>query len=355
MMFMIGTFFVQGVLTWLQKYYLLRLESKLALSTASQFFNHILRLPSAYFGQRFAGEIGSRVLINDKVAKIISDKLASTAIDLVMMIFYFVLMCLYSVSLTLIVSAIGLLNVGAVRLSARSRVDAARRLMQDKGKLQGVAMNGLQMIETIKATGSEANSSPAGPATTRSRSTPRSSSPCSRQSQGSIPNLVSTLSTAAVLVHRRVQGDERRHDGRHARRLPDAARQLHEADQHAGVVRLRTAGTPGRHEPAGRRAAVSGGQAVRAGPHQARIRPARRQAVGPGRVEERHLRIQPARTAADPGLQPARRAGRRVALVGSSGSGKSTVAKVISGLYPNWGGEILFDGKQRTRSRATCW
>jgi ABC-type bacteriocin/lantibiotic exporter with double-glycine peptidase domain len=179
MMFMIGTFFVQGVLTWLQKYYLLRLESKLALSTASQFFNHILRLPSAYFGQRFAGEIGSRVLINDKVAKIISDKLASTAIDLVMMIFYFVLMCLYSVSLTLIVSAIGLLNVGAVRLSARSRVDAARRLMQDKGKLQGVAMNGLQMIETIKATGSEANSSPAGPGTTRSRSTRRSSSPCS--------------------------------------------------------------------------------------------------------------------------------------------------------------------------------
>ena len=60
------------MLTWLQQYYLLRLETKLALGTSSRFFNHILRLPVAYFGQRFAGEIGSRVLINDKVAKIVS-------------------------------------------------------------------------------------------------------------------------------------------------------------------------------------------------------------------------------------------------------------------------------------------
>ena len=340
------TVVIHALLSWLQEYYLLRLETKLALSTSSEFFNHILRLPAAYFGQRFAGEIGSRVLINNKVATIVSGRLAATAIDSVMTIFYAMLMMFYDVALTIVVVLLSLVNVFAVRFASRWRTDASRKLQLDKGKQMGTAMSGLQMIETIKATGSEPEFFSRWAGYHAKTISTEQFLGYLAQTVSAVPPLVQTLSTVAVLVMgglkvmngeltvgmlvayqtlltsftrplnsfvefgstlQELQADMNRLDD--VLRYPQDKQYKEKITQSFDSKVVKLSGSVELQD-------ISFGYSP----------------LEPPLIENFNLTIQP---------------GQRVAFVGASGSGKSTVAKLVSGLYEPWKGQVLFDGVPR--------
>ncbi len=343
------TTLVTILLNWLQKYYLLRLETRLSLLHSSRFFAHLQRLPIPYFVQRYAGEIGTRVAINDRVANVIGSKLTSTVIDLCVVVFYAALMLWYDVPLTLVVVLVTTMNILSIKLVARVRTDVSRRLLLDKGKLQGTAMGGLQMIETLKATGGEMEffSRWAG-YQAKSLLGDQTLSLLS-ETTAAVPVTVSSLATMTVylmggfrVMHgmmtvgmlvayqtlvgsftrplanlvnfsgmlQELEGDMNRlddvlryeKDAQYTRQLPEPAGEAGQAIKLSGRIELR--GITFGYSP-----------------------------LDPPLIEDFNLEIEP---------------GQRVALVGGSGSGKSTVAKLVSGLYDPWKGQVLFDGVPRT-------
>ena len=124
-------------LTWLQGYYLLRLETKLALTSSFRFFRHLLSLPYEFFTHRYRGEIGSRVAINDRIASLLSSQLAAQVLNALMAALYLILMFCYDAWLTCVGVVIAVLNILALRYVSRRRRDVNSHLLQEQGNLWG--------------------------------------------------------------------------------------------------------------------------------------------------------------------------------------------------------------------------
>ncbi len=339
---------LRAVLTWLQQHYLLRMETRLALTTSSRFFWHVFRLPLEFFNQRYSGEIGTRVQINDRVARLLSGELAVAVLNVALLVFYALLMLVYNVTLTLIGVAIAFLNLVALRYVARRRTDANQRLLQERGKLYGVSINGLQTIETLKATGVETDffARWAGYQTKTLNAEQQFS--IATQVLMVVPPLLTAFNTTVILFVggllimegaltigvlvafqslmlsfltpinqlinlggrlQEVAGDMTRLDD--VLKYPADAQVINapafNPQQQNGSSKL-----TGQLELRG----VTFGYSRLAEPL----------------IEEFSLVVEP---------------GARIALVGPSGSGKSTISRLVTGLYEPWDGEILFDGKRR--------
>ncbi len=347
--------FLQGWLTLLRLRYLRRLKIKLAVGMSSRFLWHILHLPVSFYAQRFAGEISDRTTLNDQVADVLSGKLATTAIDAVMVIFYALVMLQYDWILTAIAISFAAINVFTLQWISRQRVDANQRLIQEYGKAAGTSIAALQSIETIKASGLESDffSRWSGYYTKAINS--QQELGVTNQIFSVLPTLLSALSCMFLLV----VGGLRVMDGHLSIGMLIAFQGLMQSFQEpvnnlvnfgstlqelqANLIRLDDV----LNNP------ITVGADLTNSPPPGKITnyqlPITNYQLLQGYIELRNISFGYSR------LEPplienfnlSIKPGQRVALVGGSGSGKSTIAKLVSGLYQPWTGEILFDGTPR--------
>ena len=335
---------IQLIVAWAQTVYSLRINGKMAVIGNTTYMWKVLRLPMEFFSQRLAGDIQSRAAMNAAIAGTLVNTFAPLLLNTGMMIFYLVLMLRQSPMLTLIGLVTLVLNIFMSRVISNQRINTTRVQMRDAGKLEAATVSGIEMIETIKASGAENGFFQKWAGYQASVNLQSGKTALTDSFLGMIPTLLSTLADCAVLVlgvwmtmqGRFTLGAVLMFQGflgsfmSPAMTLVSAGQTIQEMraqmERVEDVMEYPTDENVLEREPEA--------------PELAKLR---------GNVELRNVTFGYSRLEAplirDFSLKL--KTGDRVALVGASGCGKSTISKLISGLYPPWSGEILFDGKPR--------
>ena len=333
----------QVIVAWIQAIYELKISGKMALVGSSTFMWKVLRMPLEFFTQRMAGDILQRQGTNASIAATLVNTFAPLLLNTIMMFFYLIVMLRYSVMLTMVGIVTIILNLLMSQIISAKRVNITRVQMRDSGKLVAATVSGIQMVETIKASGAENGYFQKWSGYQASVNAQSVKYAKLNQYLGLIPALLTTLADAAVLilgVWLSMQGSFT-----------------------LGKVMLFQGFLSSFMAPA--TTLISAGQMIQ----EMRTEMERVEDVMEyptdsafaelpldedadyskltGQIDIKDVSFGYSRLG-KPLIQNfsmSMKPGSRVAFVGTSGCGKSTLSKLISGLYQPWSGEILFDGK----------
>jgi NHLM bacteriocin system ABC transporter peptidase/ATP-binding protein len=339
---MITTVAVAGGLTALQRHYMLRIETRIGLTSGARFVRHLLRLPVEFFLQRQPAELESRVSANNVVAEILSRDLATTMVNLMLVAFYAALLFYYDAMLAAIGVAMALLNVAVWRWVARARMDAVQATRNDRGKLSGTTFNTIRLIETIKATGAEPDAFARWAGYLAKVVTARQRTGIPTAIVTVVPPLIAMVNTGLILLIGGLQVTS----GALSLGLL-VAFQILLASLNAPITQLTNLGER-----------LQDIMAELTRLHDVEKYPEDRSFTTPHlAISSRlagSLAFENVSFGYSPLAEPVVRdvsftiaPGRHVAIVGHSGSGKSTVGKLAAGLYAPRSGQILLDGIPR--------
>ncbi|MBR1905531.1 MAG: NHLP family bacteriocin export ABC transporter peptidase/permease/ATPase subunit [Clostridiales bacterium] len=336
---------IELIIAWAQTVYSLKINGKMAVIGNTSYMWKVLRLPMEFFSQRLAGDIQNRSEMNASIAGVLVDTFAPLVLNTLMMVFYLILMIKQSPLLTLIGLFALIINAFMSRIISEKRLNVTRVQMRDAGKLASTTVTGIEMIETIKASGAENGFFQKWAGHQASVNSQQVKIAKVDQFLGMIPTFFSTVANYAVLI----LGVWLTMDGKFS----------------LGAVMMFQGFLTSFMSPA--MMLVSAGQTIQ----EMRTQMERIEDVMEypddenvsyepegdegvlrklgGSIELRDVTFGYSRLEAPliENFSLKMKPGERIALVGPSGCGKSTISKLISGLYQPWSGEILFDGKPR--------
>lgn len=332
---------MQAGLNYYRGIILLKLQNKMIMLSLHKFVYHMLRLPIGFFDQRYTGDLTGRVDNNNNVNVFLAGELAETALNIFVAVFYLLLLIIYSPSLTLIGIISILINILVLKFSSEYMSNASMKMQQDAGKLSGAVCAGINITSTLKASGTENDY--VGRLLGYYAKTAGLEQKLSRFQQiiNVLPQIASMISTVLVLMI----GGLYVIDGVMTMGMLVAFGSLLSSftapvNSLVGFVqKIQTLKADMNRVDD----IVSYGEDTK---FEAKTKLKQFKSKLSGRIEVKDVSFGYSRLA-EPlvdnfgfTLSP----GSSVAFVGASGSGKSTVAKLVSGLYTQWGGEIKFDG-----------
>ena len=340
---MSGIVLIQIIVSWISQVYTLKADGKIAIVSNSEYMWHVLRLPVEFFSQRMAGDVISRKSQNASIANTLISVMAPLVIESGMLVFYLFVMLRYSPLLTLIGILSILLNLLLSRYISGRRVNLARVMSRDEGKLQGMTIAGVEMMETIKASGAENGFFERWSGTQAAVNRGKVKFTKMNAYLGILPTTLSVLTSALVFM--------------------GSVWLCMNGEWTVGMITAFSGFLTSFMSPANQiigatqmfqemRTSMERIEDVMEYPVDVDYSKVEKDPEGgfdklTGKIELKNITFgysrlsEPLLKDFSMTLEP----GQSVAFVGSSGCGKSTLAKLISGLYKPWSGEILFDGK----------
>ncbi len=333
---------VQVGVSWAAAIYSLKIDGKLAINGSTSFMWKVLRLPMEFFSQRMSGDIMMRQMTNEEIASVIVNTIAPLCLNTGMMFFYLVVMIRFSVPLTILGITTVLINLVISKIVSDHRLNVTRAMMIDRGKLSTSTLSGISMIETIKASGAE-NGFFENWIGLKAEVDEKEVQLMQKDIYlGGLPTMITQLANYAILI----AGVFLAMKGQFtvgmitafqgvlgsfmvpASTLTNAGQTM--LEMRTDMERVEDVMNYKTDEYADREDDDSHVFEKLTGNIKMKD-----VSFGYSRLEEPFLK--------DFNMELEQ--GKRVAIVGGSGCGKSTVAKLLSGLYKPWSGEILFDGK----------